>query len=231
MLFASLSAFLLSSAPVFPELGEISAPFGHFGNVVNELPAGGFSDADKVVAPRWKGCPAKGVYLMRNLSGSMRALEQLQLSLNAAEGAETKLFGRKGVLSELMTQLTSAQLKPKVRCNRSALADGFKMMLPAAPQKWCEGKVDAGDGEFWFFTGSVPSAVISVQKGAAAEPCQPRLSTVLFDGKGQARVRVHADWAGAVSATLVGDGCESVNYIFSPATQTFIPRWITCKRR
>lgn len=226
-----LLALILAAAPPPPPppLGEISAPFGHIGNVVDALPKGGVSDSDKVIAPRWEGCEPKGIYLMRFLGGASRALEQLQQSLDRSPGSEKKLFGRKAVLTEVMKLLSSSRFEQKLSCAPAELADGYRLELTVPPKKWCDAKADASEGEFWFFSKTRPAAVISAQKGGT-DVCKPRLSTVLFDGKGVARVRMHADWGGAVSATLVGDRCQLVDYTLDTDKQVFLPVWKSCKR-
>ena len=166
---------------------------------------------------------------MRFMGGAGRALEQLQQSLDRAPGSEKKLFGRKSVLGEVMKQLSTSRFEQKLSCPAAPLADGFKLELTSTPKKWCDAKADATDGEFWFFSGKSAAAVISVQKGAT-DVCKPRLSTVLFDAKGVARVRLHADWGGAMSATLVGERCQLVDYVLDPDKQVFTPAWKSCKR-
>lgn len=230
MVLALLSSFALAAPPPPPTLGEISAPLGHIGNVVDAPPKGGVTDSDRVVVPTFEGCEAQGVYLMRFLSGGARALEQLQQSVEAGgPDAEKKLFGRKGVLGEVMKQLGASRFEAKAGCAPSPLTDGARLELTAAPKKWCDAKPDAAEGEFWFFSNGKPAAVISVQKGAT-NPCKPRLSSVLFDAKGAARVRLHADWAGAMSATLVGERCQFVDYTLVTEKQAFSPNWKSCKR-
>lgn len=227
MLLTLIAALALAAPP--PALGEISAPLGHIGNVVDAPPKGGVTDSDKVVLPKWEGCEAKGVYLMRFLGGAGRALEQLQQSLDRAPGAEKKLFGRKAVLTEVMKQLSSSRFEAKVGCTAATLVDGYKLEPTEAPKKWCEVKAEPTEGEFWFFANGKPAAVISLQKGEP-DACKPRLSTVLFDAKGAPRVRLHADWGGAVTATLVGERCQVVDYTLQTDKQVFLPAWKSCKR-
>lgn len=223
-----VASLLLAAAPP-PALGEISAPLGHIGNVVDVLPKGGESDTDKVVAPKWEGCEPKGVYLMRLMGGAGRVLEQLQQSLDRAPGAEKKLFGRKAVLTEVMKQLSTSKFEPKVGCAAPELAEGFKLELNGPPKKWCDAKSDASEGEFWSLSNGKPAAVIFVTKGGT-DACKPRVSMVLFDAKGAGRVRVHADWGGAVSTTMVGERCQLVDYTLDAERQVFLPVWKSCKR-
>lgn len=226
-MFASVLLLALTAAPPLP--AEISAPFGHFGAVVQPEPAGGLPGNDKVLLPKWETCESQAVYLMRFLSGSARALEQLQQSLDRAPGAEKKVFGRKDVIGELVSQLSTSMFEAKRDCAEPKLLDGFKLDLTTAPKKWCDAPVGAQDGAFWFFSAKKPSVVIHVTKGAE-KVCRARISAVLFDNKGVARVRIHADWAGEVSATLVGERCQNVEYTFERDRQVFVPSWKTCKR-
>lgn len=219
---------LLAAPPLLPVPGEIPTPLGHIGNVVDAPPVGGLSETDRVVLPAWEGCEAKGVYLMRMMGGTARALEQLQQSLDRAPGAEKKLFARKNVLAEVMKQLGASKLSTKTACVASKLADGYRLELGWAPRKWCDAKAGVQDGEFWFFAADKAAGVISVQKGGA-EACKPRLSTVLFDARGVARVRLHADWGGGLSATLIGDRCQVIDYALDTQKQTFVPTWKSCK--
>lgn len=224
-----LPLLVLVAAPPPAPPADITAPLGHIGNVVEAPPVGGLSESDRVVVPAWEGCEPKGVYLMRFMGGTARALEQFQQSLDRSPGAEKKLFGRKDVLGEVMKQLGTSKLEAKNACAAAKLADGFRLELTAAPKKWCDAKGDAQDGEFWFFASNKPAGVISVAKGGA-DVCKPRLSTVLFDAKGVARVRLHADWGGEMSATLLGDRCQIIDYAFDSGKQAFVGTWKSCKR-
>jgi hypothetical protein len=197
--------------------------------VVEAPPVGGTSESDRVVVPSWDGCTPQGVYLMRFLGGTARALEQLQQSLDLTPGAEKKLFGRKDVLGEVIKQLGTSKFEAKNGCTVSKLNDGFRLELTAAPKKWCDVKTPAQDGEFWFFSSGKPASVISVQKGAP-DVCKPRLSTVLFDAKGVARVRLHADWGGVMGASLLGERCQLIDYVFDGGRQAFVGSWKSCKR-
>lgn len=230
-MFLVLTLMVHAAPAVPPQPSEIPAPLGHVGNAVAAPPTGGMSESDRVVVPKWEGCEAQGVYLMRFLGGSTRALEQLQQSLDRAPGAEKKLFGgKKSVLGEVMKNLANSKFEAKRSCESAKLIDGFKLELPAAPTKWCDLKGDEQDGEFWFFVKGKPAAVVVVTKGAEATVCKPRLSTVLFDAKGVGRVYFHADWGGELSATLSGEKCQLIDYGFDKEKQGFVPTWKSCKR-
>lgn len=212
-----------------PTPAEISAPFGHIGNVVTPVPAGGIPGSDKVLLPAWEDCEPQAVWLMRFFSGTARALEQLQSSLDRAPGAEKRLFGRTGVLAELISRLGTAVFDARRDCSEPKLVDGFKLELTSPPKKWCDAPADAQDGAFWFSSLKKPAAVVQLSAGGE-KACRPRLSAVLFDLKGVARLRFHADWGGEVSATLVGERCQNIEYSFDRDRQVFVPAWKSCKR-
>lgn len=225
-MFALLLA--LAAAPQ-PQPAEISAPFGHIGNVVTPVPAGGIPGSDKVLTPAWPSCEPQAIWLMRFFSGTARALEQLQASLDRAPGAEKKLFGRVGVLAELITSLGTASFDPRRDCSEPTLIDGFKLELVSTPKKWCDAPTNAQDGAFWFSSQKKPVAVVQISPGGE-KACRPRISAVLFDARGVARLRFHADWGGEASATLVGERCQNIAYSFDRDRQVFVPTWKSCKR-
>lgn len=230
MVLAALSLVLAAApaAAVPAALPEIPAPLGHFGGVVEPVPQAGISEQDKAVIPKLEGCAAQAVFLMRWLSGGTRTLEQMQQWLDRTPGLEKKLFARKQVLAEVMKHLTDARFEPKKSCTATPLVDGFKLDYAAPPKKLCEAPVDQALGEFWYFN-KTPAAVINVTRGDP-DQCMLRVSSVLFDAKGVARLRVHADWGGQVSATLWGDKCQRVDFTFDKEKQAFTPALKSCKR-
>lgn len=229
-----LVSLVLSAPPKAPApppvpLPTISAPLGHFGAVVEPAPQR-TSDQDRVVLPAIPQCTAQGVFLMRMLGGMSRVLEQQQQWLDLTAGLEKKLFTRKAVLGEVMKHLSAARFEDQKACAAPTLGDGYKLELDQAPKKFCAtGERGDGLGEYWFFTGKKPAAVVSVQKGDP-DACVLRISAILFDAKGAARLRVHGDWGAQLSATLVADKCRQVDFTFDAARQVFVPEIKSCKR-
>lgn len=219
-------AMVLAAPPAAP-LPEISAPLGHIGNVVEAVPKGGLPVADRVLVLKLEGCEPQAVYLMRYLGGAARALEQLQQWLDAS-GLERKLFARKSVLSGVMRHLSDSRAEDEKACKSAPLADDWRLALDAPP-KLCPAEAGRTLGDFWFKTKGVPAAVVQVSRGAP-DVCRPRLSAVLFDPRGIPRVRLHADWGGEMSATLLGDKCQQVDYTFNKEKQSFTPTLKSCKR-
>lgn len=226
-----LLALILAAAPPVPlQLPNIPAPLGHVAGVVVDLQPGAVQGNDRPVLLKAEGCETPQVaYLMRFLGGTIRAVEQLQGWLDRS-GQEKALFKGKQTLADVVRLLTDAKYEPRSDCAAPTLVDGFKLDLTAPPKKLCEVADDRPAGDFWFFSKGKPSAVISVVNGSP-DACKPRLSAVLFDSKGLARVRFHSDWgAPSISANLLGDSCKSVDFTFDLAKEAFVPNWKTCKR-
>lgn len=230
-MLAFAASIALAAAPVAPvppaPWPDVPAPLGHFGNVVEPVPPGGVPD--RVVVPTFGTCKPQAIYLLRALSGTARALEQAQLWLDAIPGQEKKLFQRKEQLGEVARQLSGSKYEPRRACAPLPAVDGWRLELAAHPTKWCDAPADATTGDFWFFTGKQPAAVVSVLPGSP-DACRPRISTILFDTRGQARIRVHADWGAAASMTLVGDKCQQVDFTFDSQKQAFSAAPKSCKR-
>ena len=52
---------------------------------------------------------------------------------------------------------------------------------------------------------------------------------ILFDNAGIARVRLHADYGGVASVSLLGDKCVGLDFTFEASTQSFVPTWRSMK--
>jgi hypothetical protein len=229
-LFLVLCAAPKAAAATTAPLPTISAPLGHFGAVVEPAPQTPVADQERMVSPSIPQCTPQAVYLMRFLGGMARVLEQAQQWLDLTPGLETKLFGRKAVLAEVMRHLAAAAFEEKRSCAALELGQGFRLALEAPPKTFCpvESRGD-GLGDYWFFTRGKAAAVISISKGDP-DPCVLRLSAVLFDAKGVARVRLHGDWGTALSLTLNGDRCKVVDFTFDAGRDAFVPEMKSCKR-
>ncbi len=215
------------SAPPLPPLPDIEPPLGRFDAVAGPVPEGGVPD--KTLVATFEGCPPRAISLLRALSGTARAVEQLQLWLDATPGLERRLFQSREQLGEVIKQLADARLSLKRSCTAPPLADGFKLELASATPRLCPAPQGATTGDFWFFTKEQPAAVVDVQPGHA-NACDPKLSVVLFDAKGGARVRVHVDGAFAPSMTVVGDRSQCIEFSWDTQKQVFSPRAKSCKR-
>lgn len=222
-----LCALSAAPSPVLP-LPEIPAPLGRFGSVVAVPSDEGLGAGERIVVTQ--SCRASGVHLMRFLGGAGRVIEQLQQWLDRVPGLEKKLLGRKGALPEVMRHLGRSRFDSRVACPPLVLTDGFRIEADTAPATWCEREGPASqEGEHWLFSKKRPAAVVSVRPGET-DACAPRISAVVFDERGQARLRIHADWGTSLSATLVGTKCQSVEFVFRPERGAYQPLLKSCKR-
>lgn len=225
-----LAALGAAPKPAPQPLPVISAPLGHFGDVVEAAPAGGALDQEHLVRVAAEGCAPQGVYLMRMLGGLSRVLEQLQQWLDQTKGLEKRLFARPGTLGRVLRHLGASAFDERRLCAQPKLLDGYRLSLEAAPKRLCAKPPEAdGLGDAWFSSGGRPAAVVSVRAGGA-DACRLRLSAVLFDEAGKARVEVHGDWGGKLSARLRGDRCRVVDFTFDVARQAFVPEMKSCQR-
>jgi len=228
----ALVLLVLAGAPrAAPEpLPVISAPLGHIGDVVQPVPQGGLPEGEKPLPVTWADCQPQVIYLARMLGGTARAVEQFDQWLSQAPAAKKKLFGKRDALGDTIKLMRDSDRVPKKLCKPPKLKDGFKLALDRAPAKLCADTDEKRQqGDFWFFTGKKAAAVIHVLPGEK-DACRPRISTVLFDSKGRARVRFHADYGGPLSAELLGDGCNAVDFTFAEVPQQFRATWKPCKR-
>lgn len=229
-------AWLVLSVTPAPEvstsLPPLAAPLGHIGGVVGPVPAQ-LSQSDRPVTLALEGCEPQVVWLMHALGGTIRAVEQLQQWLDRTT-LEKSIFKKKQVLAEVVRQLSDAKFEPRMVCALPAkgkleLKDGFKLDLKEAPKTFCDAPETRSLGDYWFFNHDRPAAVVSVSKGDP-DVCAPRISVMLFDAKGQGRVRLNADWGGVMSANLLGDSCKSVDFDFNAEKQGFVATVRSCKR-
>jgi hypothetical protein len=221
-----IACLVLCAAPAAAApLPDINAPFGHIGGVVTKVPAE-LTQSDRPVKLALEGCEPQVVWLMRALGGTIRAVEQLQQWLDRTP-LEKTLFKKKKVLADVVKTLSDSKYESRVACPAPRLS-GFKLDLKEAPPKFCPAKDERSTGDFWFFAHDKPAAVINILKGDP-DACAPRISVLLFDSKGLARVSLHADWGGVMSANLLGDSCKSVDFDFNREKQAFVPTLKSCK--
>jgi len=231
MLLLTLS--LLAAAPAAPlkPLPMLSAPLGRLGNFVDAPPEGGLPADEKVIVGKLDGCDRdQALYLTRAVSGSLVAVQQLQDWLGQTPGLEKKLFAP-GKLGEVAQRVASSTPTDQKLCEAPALAEGYRLELTRAAGKQCAVEKGWRTGDFWWAKDGKPTAVVWVV-GAPADAkdrCRPRLSVALFDKAGIARVRLHADYGGVASLSLLGDKCVGLDFGFDAGAQAFVPTWRTKK--
>lgn len=216
---------LLAAAPVKP-LPMLPAPLGRLGNFVDAPPPGGVPADERIVVGTLDGCDREqAFFLTRAVSGTLAAVQQLQDLLNQSPGLEKKLFA-KGKLAEVSQGVAASVAMDQQLCEPPALTDGFKLELSRNTGKLCPAQKGFRTGEFWWARGK-PTAVALLTPAPAAAPdrCRPRLSVVLFDKAGVARIRLHADYGSVASLSLLGDRCVGLDFAFDAGAQAFVPTW------
>jgi hypothetical protein len=214
-MFSLMIAAVLSAAPAPKPLPDVPAPLGRLVDVLveaQEQPALN----EKIVTVELSGCdhPVR-IHVTRFVSGAMYAMQQLAEWLNQTPGLEAQLFSRKGVIGEVLQGLTHSLPGEQHACAAAPKE------LTSAP-KLCPG---AGKNEAWLVDGKQPAAFV---RWSPSKECLPRIDSVLFDAKGAARLRYEADFAGVVTATLVGDRCNIV-FSYDEAKQVFHAERRGCK--
>ncbi len=225
-----LTFCLLAAAPV-KALPMLSAPLGRLGDVVDAPPEGGLPADEKVIVGKLDGCDREqALYLTRAIAGTRAAVEQLQTWLNQTKGLEKKLFPV-GKLGEVSQWVAASVPTDQKLCEAPALVDGFELELAKAAGKQCPADAGWRMGDFWWAKAGKPAAVVSVMGSApdAKDRCRVRLSMALFDKAGIARVRLHADYGGVASVSLLGDKCVGLEFGFDAGAQAFVPTWRTTK--
>lgn len=217
-----MTAFILmavvAAAPPAPALPDMPAPLGRLSQVL-DLPEGGVPAGEKLVEVQLPGCEKKTpINTTRFAAGAMYALQQLGEWLNKTKGLEDSLV-RKGALTEATVALSQSLASDVHACKP------LPGTVTQAP-KLCPGP---GASEVWMAVKEKPAAVVRWASSSGADKCLPKVSAVLFDNKGQARLRYDADFGAAVSATLVGDKCQNVVFTFDAETQVFHAARRGCK--
>jgi hypothetical protein len=216
MTFALLASLLSAApAPAPAALPDVPAPLGRLVDVLVDDTAQPLR-GEKIVSATLKGCDHKvPLHVTHFAAGAMYAMQQLTEWMAKTPGVEAELYARKGVQGEVITGLTTSLPGEVHACKPMA-------KNAAAAPKLCPG---AAPNEAWLLNGKAPAALI---RWEPSKECIPRITGVLFDAKGAARLRYDADFAGAVAATLVGDHCE-IDLTFDAAKQVFHPARRGCK--
>ncbi|MDX2013772.1 MAG: hypothetical protein SFW67_26490 [Myxococcaceae bacterium] len=219
LIAATVLAGLPTLAPFQPPLALFSV------EVIQDGPSNIASNGDSLIPYGADTCAARSISTMRAMGGGLSMIERTLTWLEGQPGVEAKLFGKRGALGEVMKHVSTAAIAPRTSCVAPKLVDGWRWSLDAAP-KLCAVKSDAPTNERWLLVKDVPAAAVVVNR--SPDPCQSRVSMALFDAKGKTRVLLHADFAGAMSATLVGPKCR-VELTYDPTLEAFKAEWKSCK--
>ena len=223
-----LTLVLLTAAPVKP-LPMLPAPLGRLGDFVAAVPEGGLPAGEKVLVGKLDGCDREqAYYLTRAVSGTLVAVQQLQDWMNQTKGLEKKLFAA-GKLGEVAQNVASSAAIDSKMCTAAGLIDGFKLDLAKTPAKLCATEAGWRLGDHWWAKANKSFAVVEFLSSPEKDRCRPRISVALFDKAGIARIRLHADYNGAASISLLGDKCVGLDFNFDEGAQSFVPTWRNSK--
>jgi hypothetical protein len=231
----SLVLLALAGADPLPGVEGIPAPLGRVGDVVEAPAPGGFPAHERVVVATLEGCDRPQAFQLSRFVGAVAgAGEQIQHWLEGKQpgaplGLERRLFGRKPRLTEAVQKARRSIPVEASASPAAALIDGWKLAVDRAPRKRAPKPASpALGGQFWFVDSKDARTLSALVQLAAApstqrDRCRPRLSAVLFDESGKARLRYHADYGGELSVELLGDGCRNIDLLFDPPSQRFRP--------
>lgn len=216
-------------------LPPLSAPLGRIGDILQPPPPGGLPGDEKVVLAKFPGCDKEqGVFLGRFLTmGAAVAGEEIQHWLAAQPALNKRLFGVKQPLIQAVIKARNGSFVEGRPCEGAFVKDG-RMVGPTAPAKLC--KLERGNpsgGGLWLFAKGAHGAVtrpkftgavaLTPPKKGSKNMCLPILSATLYDARGDARLRYHADYNGEVEVELFAEKCQRVLFAFDEATQKFVP--------
>jgi hypothetical protein len=168
-------------------------------------------------------CPGRAVSIMQAMGAALTTVERVQAWFKDNPGAEAALF-KKDTLAQAMKHASAGVPSAATPCKPWATNDW--QLAPTDPGKLCDSKKPPPATERYFTVKGKASSAVLVRP--AADPCKPRVSIALFDPKGKTRLLVHADFGGAMSATVVGDRCR-VDFTYDPSVEAFKADWKACK--
>ncbi len=241
MVSALLLALAVGQSPAVDpsKLEGIPAPLGSIGDVVQPPKEGGLKSGELVVVDSLEGFQKpQAFYLTRFYAGAVEAARAVQRWLDSPRGGgaaklERKLFGKRRRLLEALERAASSVPVDAGLCDEAGVAEGWKLALRSAP-KGCKVERVAGAGATALFTekaaGPDPKSITAAVKlspapADRADRCRGRLSAVLFDKSGAARFGYHADYGGALSVEVVGDGCRILAFEYHEEGGVFRPTW------
>lgn len=232
MLLSSLIAVAVLAAPApAQELPLLAGDLPSLAQAAGPPPPGGVRGGERVEVVRPKACGADtAVHLSRVLQVSLHTLSKLQGWLDQTDGLEARLFSGKGRLAEVSKLVSGAE--PSARLCTVPSADGWKLVPQKAPPSKCKAsEVPAGRlGDYWWTHAAKPAAVVAVSEPApGADNCRPRVSAVLFDQTGKARLRFHSDLYAPPQFTLLGDRCQALEFSHDEKVSGFKATPTPCK--
>lgn len=201
----------------------LSAPLGHIGDVLTDVPAEGYPGTERVFTATFPGCERpQAVWISRFLMGTAVAGAQVHMYLAKQPALMKKLFGKSEALADAI------QRSRRTTAADNACVPDPSWQLSAAARtgaNTCKAPVITVPGDHLFIEKGKVAAVVRLSSAAddAKDRCRPKLSALLTDNKGAPRFAFHADYGGVLTAEVFGDACEQLTFNFDEQTQSFVP--------
>jgi hypothetical protein len=222
-----LAAAVLLAAPSLGELPPLTAELPSLKDLPKPAGQGGQNAGEHLVTMKTTAC-AEGAQLdvTRVVQVALRTVERLQGWLDANPGLEEKLFATRGQLGEVAKLAAGSRVEPGGFCTLP-VDEKWKLSPPAVLPATCKGgKGGAAGLSTWWSHGGKPAIASKVSSHTG---CKPRVSMVLFDQAGKARLKFHSDLENPPSFTLLGDQCRNVDFAFDEKANGFTARASSCK--
>jgi hypothetical protein len=225
----------LAAAPIpWNELPVVKPPLGSLNEVVTLVPDSGLPNEERVEIVQLPGCPQpQAFWLTRFALGAAMAGEKLDAWVRH-NNLTAQVFTRPNVLTTAVDGIRKSAPRSHGACPPTRdgwLLDAWK--VSSLPKTCAEKSTseDAGiqapvSAPVWFGIpkGRLTAVVTYGPPSADAQsPCRPRMSAVLFDDRGVARLRYHTDFDDMVTADLVGDGCIELRFTLDEHGRGFRP--------
>lgn len=231
-MFWVLLFVLPGASPDLSRAEGVALPADRFERVIELEPRGGVPGNSLLARTQWKGCDENNViHVARFLAATAAVGEKIQVWLDGVRetsprGLGKHLFGGRARLTEAVRRARSSAFHPEFSCKDMPFLKEKRLATTRVPLKGCgtrKTKTSIQPTDYWFSIGQAMAAVVTVHPGNDAHRCLPRMSGVLFDESGTARLRVHVDYAQGLEAELLGDGCRSVQFLKAKDGKSFLP--------
>ncbi|MBK7865187.1 MAG: hypothetical protein IPJ65_42640 [Archangiaceae bacterium] len=206
----SLCLLLLAAAPDLPE------PLGQLDGVLSRPVQS--SGNEQIVEMKLKGCDHEvPLNVSRMVAGAAFAMHQM---VSWAKQGFPQADLPAPVLDAVSVGVRDGAFETMRSCS------ALPAELTRAP-KLCP---KPADDQAWLMLKGKPAALVRWSAASGKDRCLPRVSAVLFDAGGVARVRYEADFGGAASGALLGDTCK-VTFTHDAPKEVFHPGLRGCKGR
>lgn len=201
---------------LFPPLGELV-------DVVTAAPTSGVPGSERVVVAKLPGCErVQAFWLTRFALGSAVAGRQINDWLSKQPALKRSLFGKADVLNQAGQRSRRTSPRPSA----CAGSTGWRLAADDVGDRECAGAISTLPADHLFEDKGRVAAVVRLTPAdeGAKDRCRPKLSALLADDKGVARLAVHADFGGAMSVEVFGNNCDVLAFEFDTASRSFLPK-------